>query len=73
MRCVRVLVWGLRWDVRERLCGLRDEMCESACVGGDEMVREHLWGLCDRMCGFWSREKKLRFKPQEFADRFGSD
>ena len=24
--------------MRERLCG------------GDEMVREHLWGLCDGMC-----------------------
>lgn len=36
--------------VREHLWGLCDEMCESACVGGDEMVREHLWGLCDGMC-----------------------
>ena len=71
--------------VREHLWGLCDEMCESACVGGDEMcesacvgglrwdVRERLWGGATGCVFFGSREKKLRFKPQEFTDGFGSD
>ena len=41
-----------------------DEMCENACVGFcDRMCENTCVGFCDRMCGFWSREKKPRFKP----------
>ena len=49
---------------RTLVCGLCDEMCENACVGVcDRMCENACVGFCDRMCGFWSREKKPRFKP----------
>ena len=54
---MRVLVWGLRWDVRERLCGLCDEMCESACVGGDEMCESACVGFATG-CVVFGLEKR---------------
>ena len=56
MRCVRTLVWALRWDVRERLWGLCDGMCESACGG----VRQDVCflGLEKRNCDL--NHKNLR-------------
>ena len=75
---VREHLWGLCDEMCENACvwlcdemcenacvwGLCDEMCESACVGFcDEMCENACVWFCDRMCGFWSREKKPRFKP----------